>query len=492
MTALVAGPNWSPPGLQVAAGRYPLSVEPHMMRMVALLVPGVTTVTLNARYYALHALAALEATDRGLDVDAALRLLRRMEVVMGGVSVLHDHEGLPRAHGADAIGPALRAAGVLDVAALSEPGRGHYAEAHSGYWGPYVGSEVVLGAISPGRIPTPGPRCDAAAIRRGLGDLVELAAADVVGADTLRSAPHLCLCAGTTEPDGRWLRELLCDPPPDPSGPLAKPDRTRRATCRLLAATVAAGDAFDFTDNFVSRVGFGRFCDEDPVAAGLDEAEVWRGVVLRRYSVGAWRRLWAWLVDQVVGLVAVEELADAFADSLPGVQVGRFLEELPATMADERPVAAEETVRAQAAGRPEAELAVLALGGRRAGELSGTAGEAFRGRPVELSPQWVARRFEAAQGQTVRDLGRDLVVELVQRGRRVAMAKMRRRADGTIWLPTRLHDKGGLLYRTSGEGSGDVALRIAQLGRILVGVGVFGLDGEQWRLSEAGRDALGV
>ncbi|MDQ6796701.1 MAG: hypothetical protein M3011_01535, partial [Actinomycetota bacterium] len=287
-------------------------------------------------------------------------------------------------------------------------------------------------------------------------------------------------------------RELLCDPRPESSGRLSAPDRTRRATCRLLAATVAAGDAFDFTDNFVSRVGFGRFCDDDPVAAGLDEAEVWRGVVLRRYSVGAWRRLWAWLVDQVVGLVALEELADAFADSLPDIGVGRFLEELPPTMADGRPVTAEEAVRGGTASVPEAELAVLALGGLRAAELSGSAGEAFRGRSVELSPQWVARRFDTAQSRTMRDLGRELVADLVQRGRRVAMAKMRRRKDGTIWLPTRLHDKGDLLYRTSREGSGDVALRIAQLGRILAGVGVFELDGEQWRLTESGRDALGV
>jgi hypothetical protein len=58
---LVEGPQWSRSGLDVAAGRYPLSVERHVMRMVDHLVPGVTTVTPHARYYALHGLVAAHA-----------------------------------------------------------------------------------------------------------------------------------------------------------------------------------------------------------------------------------------------------------------------------------------------------------------------------------------------------------------------------------------------------------------------------------------------
>ncbi|MER5183234.1 hypothetical protein ABT009_33620 [Streptomyces sp. NPDC002896] len=41
-SVLVEGPGWSRPGLDVAAGRYPLSVERHVMRMVDHLVPGVS------------------------------------------------------------------------------------------------------------------------------------------------------------------------------------------------------------------------------------------------------------------------------------------------------------------------------------------------------------------------------------------------------------------------------------------------------------------
>lgn len=64
VTRTLQGPAWSAPGLDIAAGRYPLAVERHVMRMADLLVPGVTTVTPHARYYALHALIADEAASR--------------------------------------------------------------------------------------------------------------------------------------------------------------------------------------------------------------------------------------------------------------------------------------------------------------------------------------------------------------------------------------------------------------------------------------------
>jgi hypothetical protein len=71
------GPSWSTEGLDRAAGRYPLSVERHVMRMAELLVPGVTTVTPHARYYALHALIAVEAARMGLEEGQIQDLLRR-------------------------------------------------------------------------------------------------------------------------------------------------------------------------------------------------------------------------------------------------------------------------------------------------------------------------------------------------------------------------------------------------------------------------------
>jgi hypothetical protein len=79
----VARPVWSGPGSGTYPGRFPLSVERHVMNTVDRLVPGVTTVTLNARYYALHGLVAAEASNRDLDAAAAQELLRRAGVAMG-------------------------------------------------------------------------------------------------------------------------------------------------------------------------------------------------------------------------------------------------------------------------------------------------------------------------------------------------------------------------------------------------------------------------
>src|SRR5580693_7504855 len=115
---LVSGPTWSGARSTTYPGRFPLSVERHVMNTVDRLVPGVTTVTLNARYYALHGLVAAEASNRDLDAAAARELLRRAEVVIGAVSARHlrvepdAHRGLSRPHGYDVIAPHVDAGGV--------------------------------------------------------------------------------------------------------------------------------------------------------------------------------------------------------------------------------------------------------------------------------------------------------------------------------------------------------------------------------------------
>ena len=111
----VQGPSWSVAGLDRAAGRYPLSFERHVMRMTELFVPGVTAVTTHARYYAVHALIAVEAARRGLEESQVQELLRRAEVVVAAVSYVHEHGddfGLAAAHGTDAILQMLRSPAV--------------------------------------------------------------------------------------------------------------------------------------------------------------------------------------------------------------------------------------------------------------------------------------------------------------------------------------------------------------------------------------------
>jgi hypothetical protein len=73
---MISGPTWSDAGSTTYPGRFPLSVERHVMSMVDRFVPGVTTVTLNARYYALHGLVAAETQRNDLSEPQAVDLMR--------------------------------------------------------------------------------------------------------------------------------------------------------------------------------------------------------------------------------------------------------------------------------------------------------------------------------------------------------------------------------------------------------------------------------
>ncbi len=483
---VVVGPGWSRAGLDVAAGRYPLSVERHVMRMVDRLVPGVTAVTPHARYYALHGLVAAHAEAGGLDASAARTLLRRAEVALATVSFAHHPEGLewlPRAHGVDAMAGRLRA-GAVAVGEAEMPGKGGYVSNSWGFWGPYAGSEVALGVLGPGPMPVPGPRLDAVAVRDGLGGLLELAAEETLHVAELASfGDRLCVCAGGDSADGAWLADLMCGAGSEERGSRAE---TRRQTIRLLARVVGERPVAHFTRDVGRVFAFGDFLTTDPVTSGIDAAAAWRGVVLRNHSVGAWRRLWSWLVARVEGLTPVDELADRFADEMPrGMTVDAFLSSLPATRSTTgAPLPAELELRGSGEASPLAELRVLAVGARRVDELDGRVRDAFLGqRGVELGPEWVGRRLDEARPLQVRDVARRLTYDLVARSQRIALAKARRRSDGSLWLPTRLHERDGLLYRTSQEGRGDVGLRLDQLGSVLATCGVLRRDDERWSVT---------
>jgi hypothetical protein len=458
----------------------------------------VTTVTPHARYYCLHALVATEVQARNLTLPAALDLLRRAEVALATVSWAHQHGdvGLPRAHGIDALAGWLHA-GEVDLATASQPGSGGYAESPQGFWKPYVASEVTLGILAPGTLPTPGDRCDTAAVRAGLGELLELARRDRLAVDEVANLGEtLCVCAGGRAPDGEWLARLLCAP--DTSNGADKRVSTsraarRRGTIRLLRRVVQTHPVTQFTRDIAPVIAFGDFATADEVASGLTVTPRWQGVVLRNYAVGAWRRLWSWLVDQVSGLTPATEVADRLADELPVGTVGQFLDSLPATMTATGSLApAELELRASDTPLPVTELGVLAIGARRTSELNGRVADAFLGqqRGVELGPEWMARRLDEAQTLALRDFGRQLVRELLGRAQRVALAKARRRADGSLWLPTRLHERGGLLVRTSREGRGDVGLRLDQLGTVLAGAGLLRFDDDRWVVTAAGEVLL--
>jgi hypothetical protein len=461
------------------------------MRMASQLVPGVTAVTPHARYYALHALVAAEAAQDGLPRDEAQDLLRRAEVALAAVSWAHDHGdiGLPRAHGLDALDRRLQSGGI-DVAEAAQPGRGGYVRNSWGFWFPYSASEILLGVLAPNDMPTPGAAGDAGAVRAGLGELLELAREPELIVDDLRHRPHLCVCAGGASEDGRWLARLLCA---DAASDRRSGAGTRRETIQLLTRLMQTHHVADVTADVSPLVAFGDFVTTDAVTSRLAVTAAWRGVVLRNYSVGAWRRLWSWLVEQVRGLTPATAVADAFADALPDISVRTFLDQLPATATPSgAPAAAEQHLRASELPLPLRELSVLAVSAQRLPELDGRVRDAFLGdrRGVDLAPEWTARRFGELADTSLRDFARQLTVDLLARAQRVALAKARRRDDGKLWLPTRLHERGERLFKTSDEGRGDVGLRLDRLTTVLAGAGVVARLGGMWQLTPSGEALL--
>ena len=492
----VQGPQWSADGLDIARGRYPLSVERHVMRMVDRLVPAVTAVTPHGRYYALHGLIAAESDRLNLDVASSMKLLRRAEVALAAVSFAH-HDGgdigwLPRAHGVDALSKQL-STGALHIAEAAVAGKGGYVQSDSGFWNPYAGSEVTLGILLSAARPTSGPQLDEPAVRAGLGDLLDLAAQETLQVAQLKAVgDKLCVCAGGSQADGRWLSNLMCAPGAQDTNTRA---HLRRQTIRLLARIVDTHDIDRFTRDVGNVFAFGKFLTTDHVTSGIETAALWRGTILRNYPVGAWRRLWSWLVEQVGGqTVSSDELADAFADQLPGnTSVAALVNALPPTQdADEIPLPAERNLReVEAYTLPLAELQVLAVSTRRIDELTGRTRDTFLGqRGVELGPEWFARRLSEAGPQQLRDFARRLTSDLLDRALRVALSKARRRPDGTLWLPTRLHQNAGLLFATSSEGRGDVGLRLDQMGSVLASSGVLAYTDGHWTLTQTGRSLV--
>ena len=108
-------------------GQFPIQVERHLNAFVADHLPGVTTVTLGARYYSLHAHVAFRANEQGLGEDKTRHLLRRSEVLLAYVTARHSSESdhpdeTPPGHGVDAI---LRLSGGgttgIDLAECAKP-----------------------------------------------------------------------------------------------------------------------------------------------------------------------------------------------------------------------------------------------------------------------------------------------------------------------------------------------------------------------------------
>jgi hypothetical protein len=458
----------------------------------------VITTTPHARAYALHGLVWSEAERRGLDFDAACELLRRCEVVIAGVSLRHRHAAqLGAPHGGDVVQKGIDAQGHLAVAELSATGR--YSQSKSGFGGVYAGSEIALGILDNGRLPTPGARLDHDRVRAAMGGVFSFAEREVVSLPELDAAGELCICMAPSAPDGPWLQRLFLQPGLDSEAAtdgdrFAVGDAARRATARLLAAVVAPGVEGSLVAQFRRAVGTGDFAETDPIAADLAITPAWRGVVLRNYSVGAWRRAWSWLVGELAEPMTTTELGERFADALPDITVGEVVAGLPPTVQDGTLAPVEEELRADHPGPdPWTELRLLAVGARRLDDLDGRALAAFAGYPADddLGPRWVARQLEANAHVPLRRFAAGLVDRLVRRSQRVAYSKMTLQADGRPKLPTRLRERDGLLLQVSPEGWADVSLRIDTFASVLLGLGAVDRADGRWSLTPVGVDLLG-
>lgn len=489
--AVVEGPDWAPHDLlDVRGGLFPLSVETHFIATIAKLLPGTTTVTTLARYYSLHAYLATVAEDRGLDWDDAIDLLRRCEIVTAGATILAPPSPSDEhPHGYDTIRPRMDGDGHLDVAGLAAR-PGGYSDQRSGFLPAYIGSENDLGLIVGNRL-VPGPRADRSVLTQAFEGLIELASKNRVQFDELEAAPHLSINALAASADGPWLASVLCgvDQPNANAN-----DEVRNDTARLLARALLLDPADSPLDSFRRLVMYGPALAEDPIASQIPVAMAWRGCLFRHQSVGAWRILWHWTVDQIVGETEPNELMDRMAAALPDGTLTDFLASLPATVdASGHPLPAEDVLRGHELTAPTLALGILALGARRFDELTDRARDGFAdGRPTVLSPLWMRNWLADRQQQPMSVVAADLVDVLLDRAKRVAFRKMRIRPDGTIWLPTRVHERNGLLYAVGRETARNVGIRLEQYARILTSLGVLKLSPGATVVTDVGVELLEV
>lgn len=485
MDAVIEGPAWATPGLDQREGRYPLAVEAPVLSMVATLVPGVSTLTQFARYYTLYWAVAAAAQRANWDADTCRQVVRRAEVLLADVSRHLDRD--VQAHGVDAV---LRGRDVgRSLWELAEPGTGSYSPRVWGFWSQYGGPSAVLGtvttedgALRPGRHPCPP------SVVEMFAPLIGLATADDGPGAAASSTADLARLA-LVDRDGPDLDELRAlftatrfgrHDPDDWTGD----DRTRRSSLRVLARSLQLSPGHDSAVEAMRRaVAYGPAVDDDPVLKTEDRTSAWRGLLLRHRSVGAWRRLWAALVDHVhdSGLVSRTELHDWVGDRLPDERVARFDGGLPPIVdGGGHPRAAEDELP-DGLGTVCADVAMLMLGARRADSLTGPVRVAFlggrrTGRGTYLDPVWVRRRVTDHADRSLRDLGRTLVDDMLAQAQRVALRKVRV-SDGRLQLFSRLHERNGTYTAGTREGAGNVGLRIDQLTGIAEQLGLLAPSG---------------
>ncbi|MFI6168538.1 hypothetical protein ACIBCN_17300 [Nocardia sp. NPDC051052] len=278
-------------------------------------------------------------------------------------------------------------------------------------------------------------------------------------------------------------------------------DCTRRSVFRILARAVQLGSptATGWTRIFTDVLAYGDLIGSDPVFAKEIRAQAWRGVLLRHHSVGAWRRLWSCLVDRVLdaddGPVSKDDLHEWIRSCVSGSSVRKFMASCPDTVDSEgQPQAAEDELR-RSLGPVEADLAILMLGAKRNEQLPGVTREAFRGGRSGrqfLDPNWIGYRCAEHLDLPLADFACAIVDDMLAQSRRVALRKMTVDTAGRMVLFTKLEEREGRYFASGAEGSGNVGLRIEQLGTLATQLGLFDELGSRRTVTELGCDLLGL
>ena len=479
------------------------------MRAVDRLVPGVSTVTRYVRYHSMYAAIAAHAERNALDVTACRQLVRRSEVLL---AALQPHQAETQAtwsaHGVDRIRRFRAEELELARAADEEQLNQSYSPRRWGFWDQYGGPATVLGtvdvregALRPGRHACP------AAVTDLFAPLLSLASRDVVSLAALETAEQAALgvpCAA----EQAWLTQVLTAT--DAGGAHVPEDweasdRTRRATLRTLARAIElhGSDGHGYQETLRSAVAFGEELTTDPVLTAIPETAGWRGTLLRHYSVGAWRRLWAALVATIGSKSGeadrtAEELRDWLAQQSPAGDVRALLDDLPLLKnAAGQVLPAERKLLTQDGDAPMTQVRLLIVGALRSreGHLSDDVRAVFLGRQRRsaefLDPTWIDGLVHDYLDRPVRDLAARLVDDMLAQSRRVALAKLRTDpATGGLKIFSRLHLRNERYFKTGDEGDSDIGTRIPQLGVLAEQLGLLVVRDDCHTVTADGRRIL--
>ena len=483
----VLGPGWVDNETVVVSGRNPLAVEQQVAAGVRINAPGISTQTRVARYYVLHPLIAAEAAKRDLDNESFRQLLRRVEVAFAAVAVAHERHPqhrawFPRPPGVRVISPQLTDG--LEMRITAGDGPGEYTKARWGYSGQYAGPELAL-HLRAGELFAPGDAFDEPVVRTALGQVFELASLPKIDQEVAQQYPDLCICQTVTSADGDLLARLFSGKPDEPGTQMGN----LGATMQMLAAAVSSGDMRENTVglDLGTWIMYGSGIDAKSSEIWLR----WRGLRLRAESVQAWRGLFAWLGQYLKdhgGAMDAYSLGKALAAQMPNGTVGAFLSELPDIRHSN---AAQEFQVRQSYPEPIADIAVLALGAKRAAlasrdpdaQVLGFLGP--RQRVELLSPKWMEDMLKDWQNRPMSEFGMWLCSTLLNRAHRVSMSKTRSRS-GKFVVPARILVRDDDVARVNDEVTGLPTLRLSQLLEIGRQIGLFQVDSGVWELGNRG------